>query len=427
VWNKTRSPSVISLSVIILVTIWLGLSGSSVTADETPDQDQPVGEVVAGTDDIVAEVAKTVPGFAGMFLDGEGNLNLYLQDASRKAEAEAAIASVFGAARFEGAAVRVLEAKYGFLDLYDWRLKMRPVVFGMQGVVSLGIDETRNRISVGLEEMQVEAAVEAELAKLGVPRDAVIFEEAARPIPAGHTLWHRVRPVVGGLKIQADPSGKTCTLGYNALRSTLNVFVTASHCTNVQGGIENTVFYQPTVPAADNRIGLEWADPSPWTGWPCPDGWGCRWSDSAYVKYDGGVWYTRGFIARTIGIGSIRIDHEVPRYRVTGEMTMPTAGETLNKMGQTTGRTEGTVDRTCIDISHTAGIMHLCQDHFTAYAAGGDSGSPVFKITNSPGYQDVSLYGILNSTDPTGSWFSSIYTIQVDLGLLSTCAAGFSC
>ena len=117
-----------------------------------------------------------------MFLDGEGNLNLYLQDTSRKAQAEASIERVFGVDRFKGATVRVLEAKYGFLDLYEWRLKMRPVVLGMQGVVSLDIDETRNRITVGLEEMQVEAVVETELAKLGVPRDAVIFEKATRPI-----------------------------------------------------------------------------------------------------------------------------------------------------------------------------------------------------------------------------------------------------
>jgi hypothetical protein len=332
---------------------------------------------------------------------------------------------VYGADRFEGGGVRVLEAKYGFLDLYEWRLKMRSVVFGVKGVVSLDIDETRNRIRIGLEEMQAQAAVEAELVKVGVPRDAVILEEATLPIPASHTLWHRVRPVVGGLQIQ-NSNGGTCTLGFNALSSTINVFVTASHCTSVQGGIENTVFYQPTV-SANNRIGLEWADPAHWTGWPCPAGWRCRYSDSAYAKYDGAILYARGYIARTLGIGSIWIDHDFPRYRITGEMTMPTAGETLNKMGRTTGRTEGAVDYTCIDISHTPGIMYLCQDHFTAYAAGGDSGSPVFKITDSPSYSDVTLYGMLNPTDPTGSWFSSVLTIQFDLGLLSTCAPGFNC
>jgi hypothetical protein len=150
--------------------------------DAAPEDEQPVR--TGDADDILAEATRDVPGFGGMFLDENGNINLYLQDASQKAQAMTAVESVFDADIFEGAAVKVLKADYAFADLHRWRQDMRPVVLGLSGVITLDIDEKRNRITVGLEEMNEQAAVEAALEKLGVPRDAVILEPASPIIPA---------------------------------------------------------------------------------------------------------------------------------------------------------------------------------------------------------------------------------------------------
>ncbi len=185
-------PTLIRLTVISVIVVAIGFGGEATGQQGANDQavecaepDPPSnvppksldeGPVAGPTDDAFAIVAQSVPAFAGMFLDESGNLNIYLLDSSQKDEAEAAIANVFGAERFEGSAVRVLQAQYGFLELYHWRLDMRPVVLGIPGVVSLDIDDTRNRVRVGLEEMEVQAAVEVELAKLCVPLEAVIFE-----------------------------------------------------------------------------------------------------------------------------------------------------------------------------------------------------------------------------------------------------------
>ncbi len=142
--------------------------------DAAPEDQQPVQ--AGDADDILAQGTEAAPAFGGMFLDANGVLNIYLVDPSQAGEAAAAIASVFGADRFEGAAVKVLEADFSFADLHRWRQEMRREVLGLPGVVSLDIDETRNRITVGLEDMEAQAAVEVKLAELGIPRDAVILE-----------------------------------------------------------------------------------------------------------------------------------------------------------------------------------------------------------------------------------------------------------
>ncbi len=358
-----------------------------------------------------------------MFIDDSGNLTLLLSDASKASNAQAALATALGADRFAGAPIHVLEAQFGFLDLYAWRLEMRSGVLGLPGVVSLDIDERSNRLRVGVEDMKVAGDVEAALAQLRVPKDAVIIE-AVEPVTPLVTLQDNVRPVKGGLQIQRQ-GNYTCTLGFNAVKAGVNGFVTNSHCTSIQGGVESTVFYQPTLTPSSNRIGVEWNDGPYWTGSPCPPGRRCRWSDSAFVKYDTGVSFTRGIIART-NLSSTTI---IGDYRISAEVTLPAVGETLNKVGRSSGRTQGNVTNTCADADDGT-FVFLCQNRVAAAAQAGDSGGPVFKITNNPAANDVSLYGLVWAGDGTGSWFSSLQTIQYAGeigGPLYTCASVFGC
>ena len=81
-------------------------------------------------------------------------------------------------------------------------------------------------------------------------------------------------------------------------------------------------------------------------------------------------------------------------------------------------------------------IQQLCQDVVKANVAGGDSGSPVFRITNSPRANDVRLYGLLWGGGTISGYgtvfvFSALGTRNMqrsaEMGTLTTCAAGFSC
>ena len=95
---------------------------------------------------------------------------------------------------------------------------------------------------------------------------------------------------------------------------------------------------------------------------------------------------------------------------------------------------QGRITATCVNtnVSGTK-ITQLCQSFVRAGVGAGDSGSPVFKITNSPMSGDVILYGILWGGDFAGTEFvfSPIGTSNIqratELGALTTCATGFTC
>jgi hypothetical protein len=230
------------------------------------------------------------------------------------------------------------------------------------------------------------------------------------------------------VKIQSN-FRKTCTLGFSAKRYLTGEkgFVTNSHCTNVQGGVESTVFYQPTA-SGNNRIGVEIVDPVYWSGANCPVGRLCRYSDTAFVRWDAGISMKRHIAKPLYYGGSLKINHNAS-FRVTGEDIWPDNGEILYKVGERTGWSGGAVDRQCVDVNAQPPFTFLCQDHVLGVAGGGDSGSPVFRITNSPGFNDVTLLGILHGTGGDGFWFSDMWTIQFsgEMGTLDTCASGFNC
>ena len=85
---------------------------------------------------------------------------------------------------------------------------------------------------------------------MGIPREACTITEEQ---PISLFLRTRRRPLRGGLQINFG--GFLCTLGFVAVRQGITGFVTNSHCTNTQGGVEGTVDHQPTASGTTNRIG----------------------------------------------------------------------------------------------------------------------------------------------------------------------------
>jgi hypothetical protein len=382
-------------------------------------------------DDLFAAIAKQVPAFGGMFIDEQDNLAIYLTDLSPSVviAAEAAIRDVFGAdEHLLQRSMRMLQGQYGFLQLKAWYDRMAPKVLALPGVVLTDIDEAKNRLAIGMETLGIQSQVESLLARLGIPLEAVNIEETK---PVEFELRNRRRPLVGGLQINF--SSWICTLGVIAIRQGVQGFVTNSHCTNIQGGVEGTVYHQPLASGITNRVGLEIADPRYFTGWPCPSGRRCRYSDSAFVRvpHPSGpaTSVNRGYIART-PYGSYTWDG-ISRYRITSELLSgsPLVGTPVTKVGRTTGRTSGTVTRACVSINVlNTNITLLCQNQASYSSSPGDSGSPVFRITNSPSTNDVRIIGIHWGS---GGAFSSTGTVGVqrstELGFIYMCAPGFSC
>jgi len=98
---------------------------------------------------------------------------------------------------------------------------------------------------------------------------------------------------------------------------------------------------------------------------------------------------------------------------------------TVNKVGRTTGWTQGNVTRTCVDTNVSGtNITQLCQTFVenpigAVVVQGGDSGSGVFRITAG---SSVQMVGILWRGNSPGTQFvfSPLKQVEDELGRLVT-------
>jgi len=375
-------------------------------------------------DELFGQVAAKVPEFGGMYRQGSTWV-VYLTNPARQAAAVAAIQAVFGSSFDTRGGVRVLPATYGFGQLAAWHARMGGL-FNIRGVLLTDIDEAANRLKVGVDGSSFAASmVQARLIQLGIPRASVDLVRLQPLVPTA-TLRDQIRPIEGGIQIAF--SIYLCTLGFNAVRTGVNGFVVNSHCTDVQGQVTGTQHYQPSV-ANGNLIGTEIADPA-WDPMKCPlglTGHLCRYSDTAYSQRAAGVTADQGFIAQTTAVnsGSLTISGQ---FRIVSKGPS-VVGDVVNKVGRTTGWSQGQVTATCVDVIVLGSLnADVCQDEVSASVGAGDSGSPVFAITSG---NDVQLRGILwgGSLDGTTFVYSPIANIERadELGPLTVCAVGFTC
>jgi hypothetical protein len=412
------------------------------------------GSPAESTDAKLLKISKNLPGFGGMFFDDNGDLNIYLAEdvqnlsaASREertTQAKAAIAAVFGedfltqgrsqrprqsekAPPSQSPRIILLKGDYEIGQLVEWQANMNRVL-DLPGTVLTDLDERRNRVKVGIESSAPHKDVEAALDQLGIPRKAVVIE-VTKPIKFQATLRSKFRSMPGGVQVEADTgvfAFKICTMGFNAIRSNVNGFVTNSHCTETQGDSEGTDFHQPDDPLfSGNKVGDEIADPTYSTGGACPSGRRCRFSDSAFIDYT----ISRGKdIARTTGWnnGSLTVSSSSPRLTIVGETSSWIDGSELDKIGRTTGWTYGRVNGTCQTINvEDSNVTLFCQHQVNripeqthTMVDNGDSGSPVFRWLGST----VILSGILWGGPDDGSSFvfSPMDQIEQELGSLTT-------
>lgn len=367
------------------------------------------------------ELDRQVPGFGGFYVDASGTPTIYLTRGSPRANAERALAGYLNARGLGVAALRVQEARYGWQQLERWQAAGTMAAFEAQGTVFVDNDETVNRVRIGVADLSSMGQVRAAIARSGLPDDAVIIERA-EPIVQVATLRDADRPVRAGVQIHFGQY--VCSVGFNATDGTAKGFVTASHCTNRQGGVEGTAYYQPLSSVDGTQIATEVEDPAyVRNGSGCPKGRVCRYSDAARAVYTNGANQALGLIAQTSGPnnGSLTITGS---FSITSDDCGTTGGcltvgATVNKVGRTTGWTAGNITNTCVTtgVSGT-NIVQLCQTFVSAGVGGGDSGSDVFQITGST----VKLAGVLWGGDSAGTMFvfSPFANVTRELGALVT-------
>jgi hypothetical protein len=424
------------------------------------------GKVWTADDEMARVAREEIPGFGGYFVDSAGVTQVFLKDVRGRDHALAALRNVLSRQEWPAgrgpnlAQNRVVAARFDFDELQRWRLTLRERIFDTPGVVMLDIDETKNNISVGISKPSSRGAVMSVVASLGIPEGAVTttatpitcsLSTATCPAPSDSSstdpaplpdfgsvpgrLDGEATTVMGGYQIYHDPNPATgqaygCTLGVNAQvdfsNGTLDGFFTNSHCTNVLFATDGTSFFQ-----AGRPLGYEGWDRGTFNGdteWRCGYLTPCRYSDAAFARYSPGAPYWQlGYIAKASSQSTYgnAIKSVSGRYRITKYFSPPTAepyfGQPMVKVGSTTGETGGRIVQTCLDITttqQTPGMSQplrynlLCQYQVSnSWAAGGDSGSPVFFIDSGT---DVAFYGLLWGQPvgvPTSYYFSGWYQI----------------
>ncbi len=399
---------------LVAGTVFLASACSDTTQPTSPSDERTGADPFQQPDDPAALV-RGIPGFGGFFFDRAGVPTVYLRDASARGQVERALGPWLSAQGIRTASLQVRRADYDWASLERWQGRATSAALAMRGAVWVDADEARNRVTIGVERGMPAAQLRSAVARLGVPAGAVIVEEV-EPVTLAATLRDRIRPVRGAVQINFP--GFLCTLGFNATRSGQRSFITNSHCTNVQGGTEATPYWQPSQGPVSAQVATEVADPAYTTAGACPSGRRCRRSDSSRARYASGTTSTLGAIARTNAAnnGSITI---TGNFNITAEGGA-SVGQTVHKVGRTTGWTRGSVTGTCINVNVSgSNITQLCQTLVSAGVGGGDSGSPVFRRQGST--NNVTLVGILWGGSGTSLYvFSPISNIEMELGALTT-------
>jgi hypothetical protein len=407
-----------------MLTMLAAAASSSLWA--APQQPPEAALKHASLDEKFTAIAKEVPGFGGMFFDDNGDLAIYLTQPESRAAAQRQLTQVFGTERLVSKAptqegrgvdkrklpageIRVLKGQYGFDELEQWR-KSAAEVLNVDGVVFTDVDESKNRIAIGVTSPKARERAEAVLSSYGVPFGAFVFKDVAAPKPLA-TLSDYFGPVFGGLAI--SNSGQNCSFGFNAYWGPYQGFVTASHCSSSWGSTDYSYFNLRGTYA----IGYEIRDPALWTSiwpWDCPWGRRCRHSDASFVYNPGWIGWNYARIARTTSWnGSTTIDPAAPTFTITTEQFNPVMNQELDKVGAQTGWTFGLLSGTCMDVNVPGTNITLkCQNRVSATAAAGDSGAPVFEWHPDG---NVYLVGIVALGNGGDYWYSPILNIRNDL------------
>jgi len=377
-------------------------------------------ESIFGDEPMMA-VARQLPStFGGFWYDHEGRIVVGLTDPAVLAEAIDLIRPWLGATEPKGFVAQ--EVEYPFLLLAAYRTLMRNRAFEIPDVVSLGVRESQNRLSVGVARESARPAIVQLLDGLNIPQEAAVFPVEGRSIDSALDL-EDAQPdteVQGGWMYAVDHSSGelACTIGFGALdpsESYAERFVVNSHCTSIRAQNDGDTIAQPTM--SGTVFGLEILDPP---GWLCGTD-ECRHADAALI--DAHVDLAFGTIARTVDStgcdqcsASIEVDTSDPTIEITGRLDHTFENEELHKIGRKTGWTYGVVEDTCVDVTTT--FKKLCSDRVDYSSDGGDSGAPVFALKPDG---TAELRGIHwgRVTLPLGfndAWMSDLHQIEKDLG-----------
>ncbi|NUQ11893.1 MAG: hypothetical protein HUU26_06105 [Gemmatimonadaceae bacterium] len=399
------------------------------------------GRTARGVEDMVLRLEARLPGLGGLFVDTAGTLVAQLPVGRDTAGVRSALLdglliepayAELRARLATGMRVRSQATAFAFSTLVAGA-SLASQRLGSQDIVLVDADEANNRVRVGVAKPSgIEAATEA-LVALGLDR-GMLQVELAPVTSLMVTLRQSFRPMGGGIQIQNANYG-LCTVGFNVSNYMADTgFVTAGHCAPGEPGMGFLgPLYQPVNTPSTNQVANIELNPV----WnvidpQCGTYSICAKSDALYARYiSPSAWAPK--VAKTsskgvnYGAGSITFASwwtSIPY--VAGEYV----GQSLEKVGRTTGWTGGTMITSCENVAVKLTVTDQYPHHVTLCAhrvsgsrvGGGDSGSPVFSRRASSIYPVGILFG--GGSQNSQDWMPNEEGIPVCVG--SGCTFVFS-
>ena len=328
-------------------------------------------------------IDQSIPAFGGFFVDRiSDTFVLSVTDASRIDEVRAAFDSVVSRApgffandRGSRRIVVTRIVSHRISELVGYQRLAERALARVRGVTFTDADESANTVRIGVSNSAVVSQAARALSAAGIPPTVVRLAVAEPWVPAA-SVRDRFRPTGGGIQISFQFGG-LCTLGYNVTASDgARYALTNSHCTGSLFGGTGQPTYQATVAGA-NLIGSVTANPA-WTlvDPGCLGASLCRRSDAALIQYQAGI-SAPARIPNVTVLNSLTFSNWAIPIDNLGNA--PYVGQTLRKVGRTSGFSMGAVTGTCVNLGpSTDGNAVVCSDEVAAFANFGDSGSPVF-------------------------------------------------
>lgn len=410
---------------------------------EIADVAEPVTSMTVrtlmGPDKRFNEISEGVPEFGGYWMDEQGNMVVALTDLSKRtAVANLTSTELRDKIRGTSGTIRYVEVSRPFRQLLGWRERILGRLVARGDVTLLDIDQTINKLFIGVETKAAISGVRNLADTLRIPADAISVAVMARAqpdigisddnaMPHNHMLGDHFPQTLGGIRVRLSTAWNLpCSLGLGVEIGSNQRYITSSHCSDFATLETDLALHQPSSSASD-RIGYEVEDPESTCLWESPhndDNTLCRWADVALYSDDapGNSRFKRGWAATTEGTtGTAARRHNHANgdsvYTMNSEGG-EVSGQFVIKVGARTGRKHGRLRRDCVDILGWVETYTLrCQNLADYERANGDSGGPVFS-------SDGAFFGIHTGTTVfegnNRAVYSPIANIEADLGSLNT-------
>ena len=417
-------------------------TGIKETAERAPFTPMQLAGQPRTLDERFRAIAVSSPGFAGAYVDSNGDVVVAVSPQSDGSSAVGNFRREFGASALQNRQIRIQSVTWSFTELTDLRDEIESANDG--ALVFTDIDERANAVRVGVRDASERQRVAAVLAakRPAHPAVSIIVVSAPKEMT---DLTEFVRPVLGGMQVDLQQAAKTCTIGFAVgyYGQSGDYLATNSHCSLSRFATDAAVFRQPTWWAADyptlGVVGGEVVDPPLFWSEPlCPRNKYCRYSDAnlfatssasaagklAITTYSSNVPGTMG--STTLAASPMQVTGALTNFDLF-------FGLQLNKLGRSSGWTKATLSASCVrwyvyypQVPTT--MSYECQYEANLTVMYGDSGGPMFTI-NGDGLGAMiagQVWGAYNPIyiDPNNEnnnifgtvIFSSFSGLQVDLG-----------